>query len=89
MAVLVRKESPYIAVAQAGFVKTHVRADIVGVEVEAATEFGLAPFVIAAYPVAIQFGKIFAVDAVHLRHMLNRQCRRLHLRLLKKPRTRR
>ena len=71
VSVLVREESPYLAVAQAGFVKTHVRADIVSVEVEAATEFGLTPFGITAYPVAILFGKIFAVDAVHLRYMLN------------------
>lgn len=86
--VLVGQESPYLAIAQTGLVKAHVRPDVVSVEVEAAAEFGLAPSGITAQLIAVQFGKIFAVYAVHLRYVSNRQSRRLHLRLLKKPRTR-
>ncbi len=88
MTVFVGKKRPHFAVAQAGFVKAHVRSDVGCVEIEAAAKLRLAPLRIAAYPVAIQIGKMLAVDTVHLRYVLNRQCCRLNFRLLKKPRTR-
>lgn len=88
VAVLVGQESPHLAVAQTGLVKTHVRPDVGGVEVKPTTEFALAPLGVAAQLIAVQVRKILAIDAVHLRYVLNRQGRRLHFRLLKKPRTR-
>ncbi len=89
VAVLVGQERPYLAVAQTRFVKAHVRADIIGVEIEPTTKLLFAPVGVTAYLIAVQVGKMFAVDAVHLRYLFNRQGCCLHLRLLKKPRTRR
>jgi len=87
VAVLVGQERPYLAVAQTGLVKAHVRADIIGVEIEPTAKLLFAPVGVTAYLIAVQVGKMFAVYAVHLRYMLNRQGCRLHLRLLQKPRT--
>ena len=89
MAVLVGEECPYLAVAQAGLVKAHVRPDVGGVEIESAAELVFAPVCVSAQLIAVQVSEILASYAVHLRYVLNRQGCRLNLRLLKKPRTRR
>ena len=84
VAVLVGQERPYLAVAQTRLVKAHVRgADIIGVEIEPTAKLLFAPVGVTAYLIAVQVGKMFAVDAVHLRYLFNRQGCRLHLRLLK------
>lgn len=88
VAILVGQESPHLTIAQAGLVKAHVRPDVGSVEVKPTTEFVLAPLGVAAQLIAVQVSEILAVYAVHLRYVLNRQGCRLHLRLLKKPRTR-
>lgn len=89
MAVFVGEECPYLAVAQAGLVKAHVRPDVGGVEIESAAELVFAPVCVSAQLIAVQVSEILARDAILLRDVLDRQRRRLNLRLLKKPRTRR
>ena len=89
MSVLIGKECPYLAVAQAGLVKAHVRADVGGIEIKPATKFVLAPFGVSAQFITVHVSEILAVDAIHLRYVLDGQSCRLNLRLLKKPRTRR
>ena len=86
--VLVGQECPYLAIAQTCLVEAHVRTDIGNVEIETTAKLAGVLIGITAYFIAIQFSKMLAVDTVHLRYVLNRQRCRLHLHLLKKPRTR-
>ena len=89
VAILVGEECPYLTIAHTRLVQAHIWTDIGCVEIEPAAQFLLTPLGISAYLIAIQLGKMFAIHAVHLRYVLNRQSRRLNLHLLKKPRTRR
>ncbi len=68
----------------------HVRADIIGVEIEPTAKLLFAPVGVTVILFAVgKSAKCVAVDdAVHLRYLFNRQGCCLHLRLLKKPRTR-
>ena len=89
MTVFVGEEGLYLAVAQTSLVKTHIRADVGGIEIKPATEFILAPFRVSAQFITVHVSEILAVDTVHLRYVLDGQSCRLNLRLLKKSRTRR
>nr|QXN65658.1 hypothetical protein 54E5_00014 [uncultured bacterium] len=81
MTVFVCEECPYLAVAKTGLVEAHVRADVRAVEVKPAAEFVLAPLCVSTKLIAVQVSEIFAVDAVHLRYVFNRQGCRLHLHI--------
>lgn len=89
MTLLVGQESSYLAAAQAGLVKAHVRTDVIGIEIEAAAEYVIAPVGVSTQLIAVQVSEILPGNAIHLRDVLDRQRRRLNLPLLKKPRTRR
>ena len=67
MAVLVGQECPYLAIAQTCLVEAHMRTDIGNVEIETTAKLAGIPIGITAYFIAIQVGKMFAVDTVHLR----------------------